>query len=168
MGERSRRSRMKLLSIGGAEGSCGERAWAWAHEEAQKQGKAQPSPACSPVDLAAHDGLNVGLVFRCCLLACFLRSRLRSRLPKNSTNTRRILDPVNFFFPERITYVWFYVPYITCLKLISGIWSCQNYGTPSVSFYLSLYSAKLHYPATNKKKRYTIQRQIKRNGGSII
>lgn len=33
---------MKLLSIGGAEGSCGERAWAWAHEEAQKQGTAQP------------------------------------------------------------------------------------------------------------------------------
>jgi hypothetical protein len=25
--------------------------------------------------------------------------------------------------------------------------------TPSVSFYLSLDSAKLHYPATNKKKR---------------
>jgi hypothetical protein len=25
--------------------------------------------------------------------------------------------------------------------------------TPSVNFYLSLYSAKLHYPATNKKKR---------------
>ena len=26
-------------------------------------------------------------------------------------------------------------------------------GTPSVSFYLSLDSVKLHYPATNKKKR---------------
>jgi hypothetical protein len=31
------------------------------------------------------------------------------------------------------------------------------FGTPSVSFYLSLDSAKLHYPATNTKK----------NGGSI-
>jgi hypothetical protein len=29
----------------------------------------------------------------------------------------------------------------------------QNIYTPSVSFYLSLDSAKLHYPATNKKKR---------------
>jgi hypothetical protein len=27
-------------------------------------------------------------------------------------------------------------------------------GTPSVSFYLSLDSAKLHYPATNKKKPF--------------
>jgi hypothetical protein len=34
--------------------------------------------------------------------------------------------------------------------------------TPSVSFYLSLDSVKLHYPATNKKKRreyYPISRQ---------
>jgi hypothetical protein len=37
--------------------------------------------------------------------------------------------------------------------------------TPSVSFYLSLDSAILHYPVTNKK--CTIQRQIKRNRGSI-
>jgi hypothetical protein len=33
-------------------------------------------------------------------------------------------------------------------------------GTPSVSFYLSLDSVILHYPATNKKKR----REYKLNG----
>jgi hypothetical protein len=31
--------------------------------------------------------------------------------------------------------------------------SIMQFSTPSVSFYLSLDSAKLYYPATNKKKR---------------
>jgi hypothetical protein len=34
------------------------------------------------------------------------------------------------------------------------------FNTPSVSFYLSLDSVKLHYPATNKKKRREYQKRL--------
>jgi hypothetical protein len=34
-----------------------------------------------------------------------------------------------------------------------NMWDIVLLDTPSVSFYLSLDSVKLHYPATNKKKR---------------
>jgi hypothetical protein len=35
----------------------------------------------------------------------------------------------------------------------SDFWFCTLITTPSVSFYLSLDSINLHYPAKNKKKR---------------
>jgi hypothetical protein len=48
-------------------------------------------------------------------------------------------------------------------KPTSALGNRQKITTPSVSFYLSLDSAKLHYPATNKKKRreYMLSDKIK-------